>query len=445
MFKNLFKNEGFTLVEVLVSMAVAGIILTVSVTMFNAALDIRNDQVRNKDALDNIRTAMDYLRDDIEQAGAYMGGHGYFNYYSGVSNMPNRQFCLDFDAATWPDLEAIRSAWQARFPGWTLESSSEDMVQIWYGNEDVYTIVDATINTLGSIPIQDNPVHVGFVKGDYVLFIDAEDDQNPSAVRGSQSNRNWLTVLTDTQEIAGNYKQGTLLFNTSVPWTDSHKSPADYQFGLELATKTDFRDPDRIAMVHRIIYGIMSKPVQSPQGTRMARILIRDDCTDPAGLSRYNPLIVATNVEGIAFSTIFKLPFAEATTRPPNYYNSVRLDYHYNMNSNMMFGTTLANAYSMDQLNNDYTDHDPRDLKSVQIELIGISSKRDNEAARGSNAPPVYRTPALGVMEYPPSAGMTNDVRIPGAALPDYYIHTKMVVTVGIRSIRMSDFAVNPS
>lgn len=435
------------MLELLVAMTIAMVIMTISLQIFESGVSVKNKQVESRDVENNLRIAMDYIRNDITEAGSFMGDQGYFNYYDAALGK-NRQFCVDFGNSFWPDWSNLQAAWTSKFPGWTIDYS-DDMIELWYADGNVYsTINDGATNkitNLANIEIKDNPADIGLQAGDYLLFYDSSRDDSISqaAVRGSQSGNSWVTVLTGMISYTGiNYK-GTLLFDQSLPFADPYQTPYGSAVGSHLASKTQFSAPDRVYLVHRVVYGIISKTVSSGGTTETFKMLIRDDFRDPAGASRYNPQIVSTNMEHMIFSTIFKLPLDEAGINPNNWYNSVRLSYQYN--SNKMFNKLLNDALDtapVDPNNEDLTDNDPRDLREILVELSGKSRKKFLEYATNvAKAPKVIFSPEMGVVEY---ASGGADIRIPAATSPDFYKHYKLSSQVGLRAIRMKDFAVNP-
>jgi|GEM_PF-6761135 len=442
-------NKGFSLLELLVAMTIATVILTISLQIFETGMKVKNQQIESKDIDNNLRLAVDYIREDLTQAGAFFGDQGYFNYAMGTTppagTPPDRQFCIDFDAINWVDFPHLQSAWESRFSGWTVEYYSEDMIQIWYGDARSYSRVKqgSSIQTLVNFDIEDNPNAVGLQKGDYILFYDASKDDDVTDVKGASSRTNWLTVLTGVSSYTGVNTRGLLQFDQGMPFTDYYKTDYGQNIVVPLPGKDSFTANDRVYRVHRVVYGVMSKSVSTGSQTQTYKMLIRDNFRDPSGNSRYNPQIIATGIEHLTFTTIFKLPPNDVGSRPESWYNSVRLGYYSN-STGKMFGNTLYNAIDMstDTANNDLTDHDPRDIRSVIVEVSGISKKQFFEhASAGDKAPRVFYTPEMGVVEY--SSG-GKEVRYPAASVPDWYKHYKLSVKVGLRTLRMKDFAVNP-
>ena len=446
--KKIFKNAaGMTLIELLVSMAIAGILMGAALTIFKAGMDVRNEQTNLKNTESGLRVGLDYISSDIAQAGAYMGDHTYFNYYSG-SVTPNRRFCVNFDPHYWPDFANLQAAWEARFSGWYLEYYSEDMVEIWYADANVYSkIKNANITNIMNFDIEDNPVERGFQAGDYILFYDSTKDAmvGNDYIRGATSSANWLTVLTKPVEYSGELTRGELQFEDSLPFTDYYRTPYGYNFTSCLNDKGQFLPPDRIYKVHRVVYGVMTKSVGAGANTKTVKMLVRDNFSDSSGTSRYNPLVVATEVDQFKLTTVFKRPPDEAGSYPENWNNAVRMNY-YNNSPGKMFGSTLVNALTMDPNNTNLKDFDPRDLRKIQIELSSVSSKRFmQQAGNASTAPKVFFAPAMGVMKYPTGAGDYNyDIRVPGSTTPDWHKHRKLTSEVGLRTLRLKDFAVSP-
>jgi prepilin-type N-terminal cleavage/methylation domain-containing protein len=439
-------NKGFSMLELLVAMTVATVIMAISLQIFESGMTVKEKQVEARDVENNLRVAMDYIRNDITEAGSFMGDQGFFNYYDSATGI-NRQFCVDFSNMNWPDWANLQTAWSSKFPGWNVDYS-DDMIELWYADGITYSPIKPgganKIQSLVNIDIEDNPVQIGFQVGDYILFYDTGKDDSVAAVRGSQSRNSWVTVLTGMIQLTGNNTQGTLLFDQTLPFADPYKTPYGYNLCSSIVTKTEFSSPDRVYLVHRVVYGLITKYVTGPGGTEEYKMLVRDDFRDPTANSRYNPQIVSTNMEHMIFSTIFKLPIGEAGVNPNNWYNSVRLNYQYT-SGNKMFSRTLNDAINTpisDAANADLTDNDPRDLRFITVELSGKSRKKFLEfVANPSNAPKNMFTPEMGVVEY--STGGA-DVRLPAGTSPDFYKHYKLTSQVGLRTIRMKDFAVNP-
>lgn len=437
-------NKGFTLLEMLVAMTVSTIIMAISLQIFESGMKIKNQQVESRDVENNLRVALDYIRNDITEAGAFLGDQGYFNYYNAATNVA-KQFCVDFSNTNWPDWGNLQSAWTAKFPGWTIDYS-DDLIELWYADGEVYSTIKSTpstnkIQSLVNIDIDDDPVAIGFQDGDYVLFYDASRDDSVSALRGSQSVTSWVTVLTDMTQYSGMNTKGTLLFDQSLPYSDAYQTPYNWAICSNISGKTEYSAPDRIYLVHRVVYGLISKTVSSGGVYQTYKMLIRDDFRDPSGSNRYNPQVVSTDMEHMMFSTIFKLPKDEAGVNPDNWYNSVRLNYYYNYNYKM-FSMLLKDAIDTDASNTTITDCDPRDLRSVLVELSGKSRKKFLEFSdEPSKAPKNLYSPEMGVIEY--STG-GKEVRLAGGTSPDYFKHRKLSSQVGLRTVRMKDFAVNP-
>jgi prepilin-type N-terminal cleavage/methylation domain-containing protein len=439
-------NKGFSMLELLVAMTVATVIMAISLQIFESGMKVKEKQVEARDVENNLRIAMDYIRNDITEAGSFMGDQGFFNYYDPGIGM-NRQFCVDFSNTNWPDWANLQAAWTAKFPGWNIDYS-DDMIELWYADGNTYSPIKpgATnkIQSLVNIDIEDNPAQIGFQVGDYVLFYDTGKDDTIAAVRGSESRNSWVTVLTGIIQLTGNNTTGTLLFDQALPFADPYKTPYGHNLCSYIVTKTQFSSPDRIYLVHRVVYGLISKSVYSGGVTEQYKMLVRDDFRDPTGASRYNPQVVSTNMEHMMFTSIFKLPIGEAGVNPYNWYNSVRLAYHYTSN-NKMFSRTLGDAIGTpisDVANEDLTDNDPRDLRFITVEMSGKSRKRFLEfVANPSNAPKNMYSPEMGVVEY--STGGA-DVRLAAGTSPDFYKHYKLTSQVGLRTLRMTDFAVNP-
>jgi prepilin-type N-terminal cleavage/methylation domain-containing protein len=446
----ILKNKkGFSLLELLVAMTIATVILTISLQIFESGMKVKNEQTESKEVDSNLRLAMDYIRDDITQAGAFLGDQGYFNYAMGTTppagTPPNRQFCIDFDSNSWADFPQMQAAWQSRFAGWTLENLSEDIIQIWYGDANAYSRVKqgGNIQSLVNFDIEDNPNSLGFQKGDYILFYDASKDDSVGSVRGTSSSTNWLTVLTGINVYTGEMTRGQLLFDQALSYADYYKTDYGQNIVIPLPGKDSFTANDRIYLIHRVVYGVMSKTVTTGAKTNIYKMIIRDNFRDPTGSSRYNPQIIATDIEHLTFTTVFKLPSGDIGSYPESWYNSVRLAYHDN-STGKMFGTTLYTAIDMntDVANNTLTDHDPRDIRSVIVEICGKSRKQFFDHARaGGGAPKVFFTPEMGVVNYQ-SGG--KDIRYQASSTPDWYKHYKLSVKVGLRTLRMKDFAVNP-
>jgi type II secretory pathway pseudopilin PulG len=433
------------MLELLVAMTIATVIMAISLQIFESGMAVKNKQVEARDVENNLRVAMDYIRNDITEAGAFMGDQGYFNYYDPGTGR-SRQFCVDFANFNWPDWSNLQAAWTSKYPGWNIDSS-DDMIELWYSDGNAYSPIKkgATnkIQNLANIEIEDNPSNLGFQNGDYVLLYDTGDDDSIAAVRGSSSGNSWVTVLTGNISYSGVNTRGTLLFDQSMPYSDPYQTPYGSPVCSLLLSKTQFSAPDRVYLVHRVVYGLITKNVYSGGVTEQYKMLIRDDFRDPTGANRYNPQVVSTNMERMMFSAIFKLPLNEAGVNPNNWYNSVRLNYHYN--SNKMFNRLLTDALetpTIDPNNETLTDHDPRDLRAIMVELSGKSRKKFLEfVADPGNAPKNMYSPEMGAVEY--STGGA-DVRLAAGTSPDFYKHYKLGSQVGLRTIRMKDFAVNP-
>jgi prepilin-type N-terminal cleavage/methylation domain-containing protein len=439
----LLNNKGFTLLELLIAMTVATVILTISLQIFESGMRIKNQQVENRDVENNLRVAMDYIRNDITEAGAFLGDQGYFNYYNAATNTA-KQFCVDFSNTNCPDWSTLQSAWSAKFPGWYIDSS-DDLIEVWYADGETYSTIKATtgnkIQTLVNIDIDDDPTAIGFQVGDYVLFYDSSRDDAITALRGSQSLTSWVTVLTGVTSYSGQNVKGTLLFDQTLPFSDPYQTPSGFSVCSYLSGKSEFSSPDRVYLIHRIVYGLITKNVSGPGGTQQFKMLIRDDFRDPTGANRFNPQIVSTDMERLMFTAIFKLPKDEATVNPDNYYNSIRLAYHYNFNYKL-FSMSIGDAITADAPNATITDLDPRDLRSITVEMSGKSRKKDLEfVADPGKAPKNLFSPEMGVVEY--STG-GKEVRLAGATSPDFYKHRKLSSQIGLRTVRMKDFAVNP-
>jgi len=433
------------MLELLVAMTIATVIMAISLQIFESGMAVKNKQVEARDVENNLRVAMDYIRNDITEAGAFMGDQGYFNYYDPGTGR-SRQFCVDFANFNWPDWSNLQAAWTSKYPGWYMDSS-DDMIELWYSDGNAYSPIKAgatnKIQNLANIEIEDNPSDLGFQNGDYVLLYDTGDDDSIAAVRGSQSGNSWVTVLTGNISYSGVNTRGTLLFDQSMPYSDPYQTPYGSPVCSLLLSKTQFSAPDRVYLVHRVVYGLITKDVYSGGVTERFKMLIRDDFRDPTGANRYNPQVVSTNMERMMFSAIFKLPLNEAGVNPNNWYNSVRLNYHYN--SNKMFNRLLKDALetpTIDPNNETLTDHDPRDLRAIMVELSGKSRKKFLEfVADPGAAPKNMYSPEMGAVEY--STGGA-DVRLAAGTSPDFYKHYKLGSQVGLRTIRMKDFAVNP-
>jgi prepilin-type N-terminal cleavage/methylation domain-containing protein len=441
-------NSGFTLIELLVAMAITAIIMTASLTLFDTAMKSRTEQQEVKSVNSNIRMALEFLKDDFSKAGAFMGDQGFFNYYDPTgTNEMSRQFCIDFDGSMWPDSSYIRSAWEGKYVGWYLDSV-EDMVEIWYGDDEVFSVLTNAnhVQNLSNITIQDNPVDIGFKKGDYLLLYDSQSDAKIDVLRGSSSRNNWMTVLTGVQGVTGNYYEGTIKFDDTLGYTDRFQTPYGTNIVSKLPDKDEFKLDDRVYLVRRIVYGVMTKTVASPE-TKTYKILIRDDFRNPDPTIRYNPEILATDIDHVTYTTIFKIdPATGDPSLPYNYYNAVNMGYYYNYDGKM-YGKKLDQGILDDFKNDDYTDHDPRDLKSIIVEISGVSRKIFTEL-QGTDInllPPVFFSPEMGVVEYYEGGTVSKIYRIPKSTDTDFRKHYKLGSNIALRSLRLKDFAVSPT
>ncbi|MBN2135684.1 MAG: type II secretion system protein [Acidobacteria bacterium] len=444
-------KQGFTLMELLVSMAVAGVILAVAVTIFDDGMKIRDQQIDQNNLYSNLKVATSYLQDDIAQAGSFLGDQGYFRYYNSASaTEPKKQFCVDFDSSLWPDWSSLKTAWEARFTGWTVDNTNEDMIEIWYGDGNVYSTIhedSVSVGTTIDFYIQDDPVSLGFVAGDYILFFDTGSFETISdaAVGGSKSSSSYVTVLANPVSLSGNNVKGQLALMGTLPYTDPYQAP--YATTIDRSYYPD----DMVYKLHRVVYGVVSKTITQNGITKTIKMLIRDNFSDPTGASRYNPSIIATNVEQFKLSTIFKLDTSEVGSYDDNYFNSVSGSYYTNT-PGKMFALTLDEVLGLptdpdyDLSNENEQDRDPRDLRKIQVELLSISTKRYMQERRMYNTgsgivPSIYSTPAMGVVAY--TDGTKSDARVPKASSPDWFKHVKLTTEIGLRALRLKDSAVS--
>jgi prepilin-type N-terminal cleavage/methylation domain-containing protein len=78
MKKNLFKQNGFTLIEFLVAFAISAIILTAVVTFSNSSLSINRGVNNQTNAVNQLKNAYNYISRDSQMAGAvYTTGTGF--------------------------------------------------------------------------------------------------------------------------------------------------------------------------------------------------------------------------------------------------------------------------------------------------------------------------------------------------------------------------------
>jgi prepilin-type N-terminal cleavage/methylation domain-containing protein len=192
------KNRGFSLIELMIAMAITLILMGLATTLFAGALGIRSRESRKTDAITSARAALSAISREISNSGYGLTNNGIVTVDSGEQRIHFRANLFNED--------------------YTTDSVGEDVT--YFFDSATQSIVRYDPNTTPTTSVIVNRIsNVKFSYYDYV-----GGSSTPSAALTtptSNTGRVMITVTVKLEDVVGQPKNQTVTFTSDVTLRNS--------------------------------------------------------------------------------------------------------------------------------------------------------------------------------------------------------------------------------
>jgi prepilin-type N-terminal cleavage/methylation domain-containing protein len=191
------KNKGFSLIELLIAMAVTLILMGLVTTLFGAAMGTRTRESRKTDALTSARAALSAISREVANSGYGLTTNGVVTGDSGANK-------IHFRANLYND-------------DYTTDSVGEDVTYFFDSATKSIVRYDPHATPTTSVIVN----RISNVTFSYFDYVGSSSTTTESSTATNNTGRVRITVTVELEEVQGQIKDQTVTFSTDVTLRNS--------------------------------------------------------------------------------------------------------------------------------------------------------------------------------------------------------------------------------